>query len=171
MGIIGKFEFIATWKAPFLNGSISTLLSPFLKIEIFNYCYYCVCNLNHRVPSGNIHSFVFSSFNVLLAEFSFLAACWGFDLEEHFTVEAFNEQTTCRRRQCHKERQWCRRTHSTWGTAWPRPPPSPTCPRWRTCRANQWRTGGSPPPHKLLVSWEDPFHPEPGIKQVIQPIG
>jgi len=44
-------------------------------LEIINYCYYCVCNLYHRVPSGNIHSFVFSSFNVLLAEFSFLAAC------------------------------------------------------------------------------------------------
>ena len=34
IGRIGRFEFTATWKAPFLNGSISTLLSPFLENKI-----------------------------------------------------------------------------------------------------------------------------------------
>ena len=37
IGRIGRFEFTATWKAPFLKGSISMLLSPFLDNKNWSY--------------------------------------------------------------------------------------------------------------------------------------
>ena len=83
MGSMGRLEFTDTWKAPFLNGSISILLSPFLKQKNSMSFANFLDKLLYLVPSGNIHNLVFSSFRFSLTALSFKAACWGLDLYAH----------------------------------------------------------------------------------------